>query len=184
MSIEADSKQKMAAAIDHFKEKLRGLRTGRAHPALVEGVQIEVYGASMRLKEVATITCPEARQILITPYDAQNVVAIAKGIEKANLNMNPVQEGGAVRISVPPLDEQVRKQIAKTADEEAEKAKISIREVRRKQNELIDSGKTKGEITEDDVKRLKKVVQDLTDKACKEIDTLCASKKDEILKVG
>src|SRR5690242_11602912 len=104
------AKEKMQATVDHFKTELKTLRTNRANPAMVDGVTVEVYGAFMRLKELANITVPEPRQLLIAPFDPQTAGPIAKSIEKANLNLQPILEGGAVRIMVPPMDEAMRKQ--------------------------------------------------------------------------
>ncbi len=180
---EDEVKTKMQATLEHFKQELKNLRTNRANPGVVEGVSIEVYGSHMRVKELANITTPEARQILITPFDPQTAAAIAKGIEKANLNLQPVLEGHAIRINVPPMDQSMRQTIVKQGKEKAENAKIAIRDIRRKSNDSIKQKKSSGDLTEDMVKKLEKVIQELTDKFCKQIDDLFSAKEKEIMAV-
>ena len=173
----------MLAAIDHFKQELKSLRTNRANSSMLDSVYVEVYGASMKIRELANVTTPESRQILITPFDPQTVSAIAKGIEKANLNLQPVAEKGIVRINVPPMDESMRKEIAKRGKEHAEKAKVVIREIRRKFNDQVRKEKADGLITEDIMKKTEKAIQDFTDQFCKEIDDLFHAKEKEIMTV-
>lgn len=183
MSVVDDIKAKMRATIDHFKQELKGLRTSRANPAMVEGVMVEVYGSTMRLKEVANISTPEPRQILISPFDPQTAGPIAKSIEKANLNLQPVLEGQVVRITVPPMDQNMRKEIAKQGKKKAEDSKIAIREIRRKGNEQVRKLKTDSAMTEDMMKKAEKTIQELTDQSCKEIDDLFTQKEREIMTV-
>lgn len=183
MSLDNEVKAAMQTALDHLKKELKGLRTSRANPSMVEGVQVEVYGTSMRLRDIANITTPEARQLLITPFDPSNVQAIGKSIEGANLNLHPVVEGHLVRITIPPMDENARKEIVKQCKKKAEDAKIVIREIRRKYNEQVRKQKTDGDITEDQVKRFEKLIQEMTDKFCKESDTLASEKEKEIMAV-
>ncbi len=173
----------MQAAVDHFKGELKGLRTNRANPAMLDGVVVEVYGAQMRLKELANITVPESRQILVSPFDPQTAGAIAKGIERANLNLQPIVEGHSVRINVPPMDEAMRKQICKQGKQKAEDAKIVVRDIRRKNNELVRKQKADSIITEDVMKKDEKMIQEFTDKFCKEIDDLYSTKEKEIMTV-
>jgi ribosome recycling factor len=181
--IEKEVENKMLATLEHFKQELKNLRTNRANPGVVEGVSVEVYGSHMRVKELANITTPEARQILITPFDPQTAAAIAKGIEKANLNLQPVLEGQSIRINVPPMDQSMRTTIVKQGKEKAENAKIAIRDIRRKSNDTIKQGKASGDLTEDMVKKLEKAIQELTDKFCKQIDDLFSTKEKEIMAV-
>src|SRR3990172_1693344 len=124
MNSEDAVKKEMQFSIEHFKEDLKNVRTSRASPSLVENLMVEVYGTKMRLKDIANITVPEARQLLITPYDPQNVHSIAKGIEAANINVQPIADGHVVRINIPAMDEQVRKEMSKKCKEKAENAKI------------------------------------------------------------
>jgi ribosome recycling factor len=177
------TKAKMQAALDHFKTELKNLRSNRANPAMLDGVIVEAYGTQMRIKELANVTVPEPRQILISPFDPQTSAAIAKGIEKANLNLQPVVEGQVIRINVPPMDEAMRKQIVKQGKLKAEDSKIALRDIRRKNNELVRKQKADGVITEDVMKKEEKGIQDLTDKYCKEVDDLFAAKEKEIMTV-
>lgn len=179
--IEEEVKNRMNATLEHFKQELKNLRTNRANPGVVEGVSVDVYGTHMKVKELASITTPEARQILISPFDPQTAGAIAKGIEKANLNLQPILEGHSVRINVPPMDESMRKEIVKQGKKKAEDAKIAIRDIRRKSNDTIKNAK--GDLTEDMVKKLEKAIQELTDKFCKQIDDLFSTKEKEIMAV-
>lgn len=177
------AKAKMQSALEHYKTELKTLRSNRANPAILDGVVVEAYGASMRLKEMANVTSPEPRQLLISPFDPQTAGSIAKAIDKANLNLQPIVEGQTIRIPIPPMDETVRKQIAKQAKQKAEDAKVAIREVRRKQNEQARKEKADGLIAEDVMKKEEKAIQELTDKFCKEIDDLYSAKEKEILMV-
>src|SRR5271170_3118986 len=130
-SVTEQTKAKMQAALEHFKTDLKNLRTNRANPGMLDGVLVEAYGSHMRIKELANVTVPEPRQLLISPFDPQTSAAIAKGIEKANLNLQPVVEGQVIRINVPPMDESMRKQIVKQGKQKAEDSKIALRDIRR-----------------------------------------------------
>jgi ribosome recycling factor len=183
MSIAEQNKQKMHATVEHFKQELKTLRTNRANPGMLDNVVVEVYGSPVRIRDVANITAPEPRQLLITPFDPTTASAISKGIEKANLNLVPKTEGHVVRINVPAMDESMRREIVKQGKKKAEDAKIVIREVRRKTNELVKKSKADGDITEDVMKKLEKQIQEETDKSCKEIDDLFTAKEKEIMTV-
>lgn len=183
MGIAEETKAKMLSAIEHFKQELKNLRTNRAHPGMLDTVFVEVYGAQVRLKEVASVSAPEPRQLLITPFNPQTCGAIGKGIERANLNLQPIVEANVVRINVPPMDESMRKEIVKQGKKKAEDAKIVIREIRRKNNDLVRKQKADSEITEDVMKKTEKTIQEYTDKFCKEIDDLFTAKEKEILAI-
>ncbi len=183
MLTEEQVKTKMQGTLDHFKQELKNLRSNRANPGMVEGVSVEVYGAHMKIKELASITTPESRQILIAPFDPQTAGSIAKAIEKANLNLQPVLEGHSIRINVPPMDQAMRQEIVKQGKKKAEDAKIAIRDIRRKSNDTIKKQKADGELTEDGMKKLEKAIQDLTDKFCKQVDDLFSAKEKEVLAV-
>jgi ribosome recycling factor len=180
MSILDQTKTKMAVAIEHFKNDLKNIRTGRANPGMVEHVLIEVYGSSMRLKDLASITVPESRQLLITPFDPQNASLIGKSIEKANIGFMPIVDGHVIRIKIPPMTEELRKKMAKICHEESEKTKISIRNIRRDANEAVRKQKADGELAEDLMKKFEKNIQELTDKFCREVDDLSEKKEKEI----
>ena len=183
MDIAAQNKQKMQAAIEHFKQELRTLRSNRAHASMVDHVLVEAYGSPMRLKELANVTTPESRQLLISPFDPSLASAIVKGIEKANLGFRAVLDSQVIRITIPPMDETMRKEIVKQGKKKAEDTKIAIREIRRKSNELAKKQKADGEIAEDVMKKMEKLVQEQTDKFCKEIDDLFSTKEKEIMTV-
>ena len=183
MSILDQAKKKMEAAIEHFKNELKNIRTGRANPGMIEHVQVEVYGSPMRLKEVASITVPEPRQLLITPFDRSHASVIGKSIEKANLGFMPIVDANAVRIQIPPMTEETRKKMVKIAQEEREKAKVSVRNIRRDSNEAAKKQKSEGLIAEDVMKKLEKQIQELTDKFCQEADKLTDEKEKEITKI-
>ena len=181
--MEAQVKTAMQAAIDHLKSELKTLRTGRANAAILDKVSVEIYGSHMPIKALANINVPEARQIVVTPFDHGNINAIAKGIELANLGVNPMVDGKVIRINVPPMDENVRKQMAKQCREHGEKTKVSLREVRRKFNDLVRKQKADGMIPEDQMKKEEKRIQELTDKFCKDVDVTCTEKEKEIMTV-
>ncbi|MCE5293685.1 MAG: ribosome recycling factor [Chlamydiales bacterium] len=180
MDILQDTKNRMQQALDHFREDLKGLRAGRASPNLLEPVMVEVYGSQMKLKELATITAAEARQLVINPFDATNAQAIARAIDKANLGVRAVVEAKSVRVMFPELTSERRKDLISQAHKKREDCKVTIRTVRRDANELVKKAKSTSVITEDDVKRLEKQIQELTDKSCKDADDLSQSKEKEI----
>ncbi|MBX9743703.1 MAG: ribosome recycling factor [Chlamydiales bacterium] len=182
-NVENQVKAAMQAAVDHLKQELKSLRTGRANASILDHVHVEVYGSKVNLKTLANINVPESRQIVVTPFDLTTVHAIAKGIEAANLGIHPMVDGKIVRINVPPMDQAIRKQIAKQCKELGEKAKIAMRDIRRKFNELVRKQKTSGEITEDQMKKAEKTIQELTDRYCKDCDTVCAEKEKDIMTV-
>lgn len=180
MSAVNQTKAKMNAAIEHLKNELKSIRTGRANPGMLDNVAVEIYGSQMRIKDVASITAPEARQLLITPFDPSNTNAIGKAIERANLGFMPIVEGNLVRIKIPAMDESMRKEMVKLCHKRREEAKVSIRNCRRDGNETLKKGKSSGEIGEDLLKKLEKEIQELTDKFCKEADDLAEKKEKEV----
>ncbi|MDN3506030.1 MAG: ribosome recycling factor [Simkaniaceae bacterium] len=176
-------KAKMQEALDHLQKELSQLRSGRANPGMLDSVPIEVYGTQMRIRELANVTTPEPRQILVTPFDPQTAGPIGKSIEKANIGMQPILEGNVIRINIPPMDESMRKDIAKQAKKKAEDAKVGVREVRRKGNDLVRKQKADGDIAEDEMKKAEKRIQELTDEFCKQVDVLFVEKEKEVMTV-
>ena len=144
MEIINDTKKSMETSVEHLREELRHIRTGRADPAMLNGVRIEVYGTKMRLMEVATISSPEPRQILVTPFDSNNAGAIRKGIESANLNVTPILDGNLIRVNIPQMDQSMRSKMVTLAKKKGEDAKISIRNSRREGNDLLKKAKGDG----------------------------------------
>lgn len=174
------AKTKMQAALEHLKAELKTIRTGRANPAMVEGIMVDVYGSLSRLKEIASINAPEARMLVITPFDPKNAGAIGKAIEKANIGINPIVDGNMVRIKIPQMDENMRKEMVKLCHKRLEEAKISIRNIRRDANDTVRKLKAAGDIAEDIMKKSEKIIQDLTDKFCKEADDIAEKKEKEV----
>lgn len=181
MGLEQEIQSAMNDVIDHLKNELKNLRTSRANPAVLDNVRVEIYGTAMRLRDLGSISLPEARQLLITPFDPSNINAISKAIEAANLNLQPMVDGKVVRIMVPPMDESIRKDTVKLCKKKGEESKVSIREVRRKFNELVRKKKADGDLAEDAMKRYEKKIQESTDLHCKKVDELCAAREKEIL---
>ncbi|WP_080502677.1 ribosome recycling factor [Neochlamydia sp. EPS4] len=177
MNILEQAKSKMLVAIEHLKNDLKSIRTNRANAGMLDSIFVEIYGSSMRIKEVANVTAPEARTLLITPFDPSTTNAIGKSIEKANLGFMPIVDANSIRIKIPPMDENMRKEMVKQCHKKKEEAKISIRNIRREFNEAAKKQKTAGELTEDGLKKNEKNVQELTDKFCKEADELAEKKK-------
>ena len=178
-----ETEKKMNGALDHLKHELKGLRTGRANPAIVESVFVDVYGSQMRLQDMASIAAPEPRQLVITPYDTKNIHAVAKGIEAANLNLQPMVDGNVVRIRIPEMDQKVRQDMVKIAKKKAEETKVAIRNARREGNETIKKQKADGDIPEDVMKKKEKSIQELTDKFCLLADKIVDDKEKEIMTI-
>ncbi len=177
----ADVERRMAGAVEALKSDLGGLRTGRANTSLLDPVQVDVYGAMMPLNQVATVNAPEPRMLAVQVWDKANVSAVEKGITKANLGLNPMTDGQTVRLPMPDLTEERRKELAKLAGQYAEKAKIAIRNVRRDAMESLKADEKKKEISEDERKRMEEEVQKLTDSHVAEADAAAEKKEQEIL---
>lgn len=173
----------MKQSIDHLSKELSNLRAQRPSPSILETVSVEVYGTEMRVRDVASISAGDGRNLVVTPFDPQTAGAIGKGIEKANLGLKPIVEGNVVRVPIPPLSGEMRKRIVKEAKDKSEKAKVAIRDHRRKANDSLKGQKQQGEISEDEQKKTEKLVQELTDRFCKEVDALCMQKEKDILEV-
>ena len=177
----ADIERRMNGAVESLKSDLGGLRTGRANPSLLDPVMVEVYGSMMPLNQVATVSAPEPRMLSVQVWDKANVTAVEKGIAKANLGLNPMIDGQNVRLPMPDLTQERRKELAKLAGQYAEQAKIAIRNVRRDGMEALKEDEKKKEVSEDERKRGEDEVQKLTDKYVAECDTVAAQKEKEIL---
>ena len=177
----SDIERRMTGAVDALKSDLQGLRTGRANTTLLDPVMVEVYGALMPLNQVATVSAPEPRMLSVQVWDKSNVNPVEKGIAKAGLGLNPITDGQTVRLPIPDLTEERRKELAKLAGQYAEKAKIAIRNVRRDGMESLKDDESKKEISEDERKRMEGDVQKLTDDHVKLTDEAAAAKEKEIL---
>ena len=183
MDIVRQTEKSMVQTKDHLHEELKHIRTGRADPQMLNSVRVEAYGTQMNLKELATITTPEARQLLVTPFDSQNLGAIRKSIETANLNINPIVDGNLIRLNIPQMDQGMRQNMVKLAKKKGEDAKVSIRNSRRDGNDTLKKLKSDGEMPEDQVKKGENDIQKLTDRFCKEIDEIISCKEKEILAI-
>ena len=177
----ADLERRMKGAVEALKHDLSGLRTGRANTALLEPITVEVYGAHMPITQVATISAPEPRLLSVQVWDKANISPVEKAIRSAGLGLNPINDGNTLRLPIPDLTEERRKELAKLANQYAEKARIAIRNVRRDGMEMLKADENKKEISEDDRKRGETEVQKLTDEIIKAVDDTASHKEKEIL---
>ena len=177
----ADLQRRMQGAVEALKHDLGGLRTGRASTALLDPVQVQVYGANMPINQVATVSVPEARMLTVQVWDRSNVQPVEKAIRSANLGLNPVTDGQLIRLPIPDLTEDRRKELAKLVGQFSEKAKIAVRNVRRDAMDALKTDEKKKEISEDEHKRLDTEVQKMTDDTIKELDSAAQAKEKEIL---
>ena len=169
----------MNKSLDHLKHQLKGVRTGRASPSLIEMVKVEYYGSQSDLKNIAAISVPEPTQLLIKPFDTSSVSDIKRGIEASGLGLNPISDGKTLRINLPALTGDRRKQLVGVCKKAAEEAKITLRNARRDGNKHAD-GLKGGATAEDEIETLKTEIQDLLKKFETEVDTLVAAKSKEI----
>ncbi|MCD2324838.1 ribosome recycling factor [Sphingomonas sp. IC-56] len=177
----ADLERRMAGAVESLKHDLGGLRTGRASTSLLDPVTVEVYGSHMPLNQLATVSVPEPRMLSVQVWDKSNVGPADKAIRSAGLGLNPIVDGQTLRLPIPDLTEERRKELAKLASQYAEKARIAVRNVRRDGNDSLKTDEKKGVFGEDDRKRHETEVQKLTDATIAEIDAAAAAKEKEIL---
>jgi ribosome recycling factor len=182
-SVLKDSASKMAKSCAMLKDQFSGLRTGKASPALVENVSVIYYGTPTRLRDLANITTPEARLISITPYDPSALGDIAKAIQAANLGVTPMNDGRVVRVPIPELDEERRKEIVKVARRHAEDARVSVRNVRRDANDAIKALQKDGKISEDERDQSLTKIQKETDATIAKIDADLKAKEAEVMAV-
>lgn len=176
-------KSEFIAAIDHFKQELARIRTGHANPELVEGIVINAYDSLTPIKQLATITVPEPKTIMIQPWDKSVLKDIEKGIVQANLGFNPVNDGEVIRVPMPPLSEDNRKDLVKLIKEKAEKARISLRQVRDKVKDAITSDEKEKEITEDDRFKYLKQLDEYTTEQTNGVSDLAKKKEEKIMTV-
>ncbi len=181
--IKTDANQRMQKCIQSFQADLRKLRTGRAHPSLIEGLKVEAYGTDTPLNQLANISVEEGRTLVVTPWDRNMVGPVEKAIHKSDLHLTPNTAGTVIRIPLPPLTEERRRDILKVVRADAENAKVSIRNVRRDAIAEIREATKEKLISQDDERRGADEIQKLTDKAVADIDQLLAAKEKEILQV-
>ncbi|MFM8469056.1 MAG: ribosome recycling factor [Limisphaerales bacterium] len=178
-----DAEEKMIKSEQHVEHEFSGVRTGKASPALVENIQAEVYGAMMRIKELANISVPESRMLMIQPWDQGSVAPIEKAIQKANLGLNPAVQGKFIRIVLPDLSTETRQKFVKTVKAMAENGKVAIRQIRRDALEALKKEGKGGGVSEDEVETAEKEVQKLTDQYIAKLDAHLATKEKEIMTV-
>jgi ribosome recycling factor len=181
--IKKDAETRMAKSLDTLKADLAKVRTGRAHPGLLESVRVDYYGNKSPLSQVANVSISDARTLTVTPWDKSQMQAIEKAIRDADLGLNPAVAGGLIRVPLPALTEERRKELGKHVRAEGENAKVAIRNVRRDANQHLKDLLKKKVITEDDDKRGEDAVQKSTDKNIAEVDKLVAAKEKEIMQV-
>ena len=183
VDVQKNLEEKISKSIDVLKEKLNSVRAGRANPALLDQVQAECYGSTMPIKNIANISAPDPRTIAVIPFDPSTVKDIEKAIMAANLGFNPSNDGKTIRLVIPPLTEDRRKEITKTVKKMGEEDKVAIRNLRREANDELKKQEKAGELTEDDLKAELEDVQKKIDKAVKDIDEIVANKEKEIMEV-
>ena len=177
----SDVERRMHGAVEALKHDLAGLRTGRANANMLDPVTVEVYGAMMPINQVASVTVPEPRMLSVQVWDRVNVGAVDKAIRSAGLGLNPIVDGQTLRLPIPDMTQERRKELSKLAGQYAEKARVAVRNVRRDANDALKTDENKKEISEDDRKRLETEVQKMTDGSISDIDTAATAKEKEIL---
>lgn len=177
------AEKKMKKSLDSTKENLDTVRTGRARPSLVENIIVDYYGSATPLQQMAKVVAPEPRQLVIEPYDKNVIENIEKAIMKENLGLTPNNDGNVIRINIPKLTEERRKELVKIVHKKAEKGKVNIRNIRQNIKEELEDLENEGEISEDNYYRGLDNLQELTDKYCDKIDEIVDHKEEEIMKV-
>ncbi len=176
----ADAQARMKKALDHTLHEFSNIHTGKASPVMVESVMVESYGSMMRIKDCAAISTPDSRQIVIQPWDKGTLQSIVKGIQIANIGLNPRVDGSVVRIGLPEMSKERRQEFVKIAQRYAEEGRVQVRNVRRDVLEAV----KKAKLPEDEAKRVEKDIQTATDKSIAEINTHLAAKEKDLLTVG
>jgi ribosome recycling factor len=182
--IVSDAKQKFDAALAHFASELKKIRTGRAHPSMLDSVIVEVYGTQLPLNQVATVTAVDAQLLQITPFDPGTLQAIASAIRSnPALGLNPTDDGRVARVPIPPLTEERRRELAKLVSQKQEECMVSLRNVRHEAMDAIDKAKKDKQIGEDEAGRLTKQVEDIIAKARGDAETAAKAKEQELLAI-
>ncbi|GGE35909.1 ribosome-recycling factor [Marinicauda pacifica] len=178
-----DIKRRMEGAVEALKKEFSGLRTGRAHSSLLDPIKVDAYGSLTPISQVGTVSTPDARMLSVQVWDKSLVGAVDKAIRNSSLGLNPVVEGTLLRIPIPPLNEERRQELAKTAGNYSEQARVAVRNVRRDGMDALKRAEKDGEIGEDEHKKLADQVQKSTDASIEQIDQLLKSKQEEIMQV-
>lgn len=178
-----DAEERMKKSIEHLKADLASLRAGRANPAMLDKIMVDYYGEPTPINQLANITVPEARLIVVQPWDKTSIAEIEKAILKSDLGVNPSNDGNVIRIAIPQLTEERRKEIVKVVKKKAEDAKVAIRNIRRESNDMLKSSEKDKLISEDENKKAMDDIQKLTDKYIKDVDTILQAKEKDIMEV-
>jgi ribosome recycling factor len=181
--LKKDARERMAKCVQNFQGDLKKLRTGRAHPSLIEHLKVDYYGSEVPLQQVANIAVEDGRTLVVSPWEKTMVAAIEKAIHKSDLGLTPMTAGAVIRIPMPPLTEERRRDITKVLRQDAENARVSVRNVRRDVMSHIKEQLKAKRVTQDDERRAELEVQKLTDKHVADIDQLLASKEKEVMQV-
>jgi ribosome recycling factor len=181
--ITKEAEDRMLKSIEATRHEFATLRTGRANPSILDGITVEAYGTPMPINQLAQVNVPESRQLIITPYDRSMVGAIEKAIKISDLNLNPINNGDSIRINLPLLTEERRKDLVKVLHKKAEEGRVAIRNVRRDANDHVKQLEKKADVSEDQARRSGEQLQKLTDKSIVEIDQLQKAKEAELLEV-
>jgi ribosome recycling factor len=176
-------RERMDKTVSTLKEEFGSLRTGRASAGLLDQVMVDAYGANVPLSQVASVSVPDARSITVSIWDKAVAIAVEKAIRNAGLGLNPVSEGQNLRVPIPPLTEERRRELAKLAGKYAEQQKVAVRNVRRDANDDLKKAEKDGAINQDELKRMTEEVQKFTDEAVKRVDELLKTKEQEIMQV-
>lgn len=182
-SVYKETESKMKKAIEHLLTEYKSIRTGRANVTLLDGIFVDYYGNKTPLNQVGSLSTPDPQTIVIDPWDKSVITAIEKAIESSDLGLNPSNDGNIIRVPIPALTEERRKEITKLAKKRAEDSKVSIRNIRRDSNDHTKKIEKEGHVSEDEVKKMLDQIQKLTDRYIKEIDNVYDSKEKEILEV-
>ena len=180
-AIYKDSKDKMTKAVDGLKQECSRLRTGRATPALLDGVRVEYYGSQIPISQVANVSVPDPKLIVIQPWDANAIAAIEKGIIKSDLGLNPQSDGKIIRVPIPSLTDERRKDLVKLVKKLGEDSKVAIRNIRRQANDTLKAKEKTKEVSEDDSKKGHDQVQKFTDEYIAQVDKMLEAKEKEIM---
>jgi len=178
-----DTKERMNKTIEHFTMELASMRAGRANPGMVEKIMVDYYGELTPLNQLANITVPEARLLVIQPWDKGSIPNIEKAILKSDLGITPTNDGNVIRLAIPQLTEERRKELVKVLKKKAEETKVAVRNIRRESNDLIKSSEKEKLISEDESKKGMDEIQKLTDKYIKDIDSITQTKEKDIMSV-
>ena len=178
-----DAKSRMAKSADAYQRDMTALRAGRANPQLLDRITIDYYGTATPVNQMGSVSSPEARMLVISPWDGKVLNDIVKAIQKSDLGINPTTDGKVIRLIFPELSEERRKDLTKVAKKSCEDAKVSVRNIRRDAIEQVKKLKKNSEITEDDQRKAEEDLQKLTDKAIKDVEAICAAKEKEIMSV-